>query len=330
MKKATKIEFQMEIEGQGLVNYNGNNPHKRFSREMIVKGAEANNGKFAKENIYKEEIILPDGTKEIKEVYKKIISSNLLRKHILGCENDVNADKLVQNEILRISYLSQDTAIARGYCVLGEKNTDQITVKRSTGVSIVDAEQISNTSTWLETKTQEGKRDKNSLFYQETCGKIEYKTDIFFDIKQLQFISIDDNYDRCAIAERDVNKYIEKIEQRYGKNSAKFGNWATTHNNFIGEQGIVLSGKVVTNVIREIVKRMLDLNIKRAGAYAKTKSLKLALGYAGDKINLNSKKEFFSFNSIEEYDALVKDIEFSIDFMPIDIPTIEKKEKEVK
>ena len=327
MKQATRLEFQLELEGQGLVNYNGDKPHKRFIGDMIVNGKVTGNGAFAKENTYKPQTTPQDGSKKDELISKKIISSNLLRKQILGDENDVNADKLSKIDSLRVAYLSQDNVIARGYCILGRKGTSDDSVKRASAFTILDAEQISDTVTWLETRTTEGERGENSLFFKETCGKIEYKTDVCVDIKQLQFISIDDNYDRCAVSERDVTNYINHLESRYGKDAAKFGNWATTHTNVIGEQGIVLSSKVSTNIIREMVKKMLNIHIQRAGAYAKTKSIKLSIGYKGEALSLNSKPAFFSFNNIEEYDTLVKDVEFGVEFIPVITPTVIRVEK---
>ena len=327
MKKANKIQIEIILNGQGLVNYNGSQVPFRFKDDMKNNGKVSNNGSFAKENIYKTIVLDKDGNEKTSYVYKKIISSNLLRKCILGDENDVNADKLASNDALRVAYLSQDNVIARGYCVLGKSNVD---IKRKSGVSVLDAEQISNTVTWLETRTAEGKRDDTSLFFKETCGEIKYKSNIYIDIKQLQFVSVDDNYDRISLADGDVEPFVKQINKRYGENNAHGGNWATTKTNVIGEQGVVLSNKVVNNIIREIVKKTLDINIKRSGSFAKTESVKIAIGYPGDSINLLSKPNFVEINAIEDYDKLVEDIEFGVDFLPIEVPVIEKIEKKSK
>lgn len=325
--KANKLEILLDLTGQGLVNYNGKEPHDRFYNDMKNNGKKTENGNFAKENIYRKEIVDRDGNK-IKIVEpKKIISSNLLRKEILGDENSVNADVLTSNDRLRVAVLSQDKLIARGHTLLKQK---VINVKRKSCLTVTDAEQTCDAVSWLETKTTSGSKDENSLFFKETCGKIEYQSRIFVDIKQLQFISIDDNYDRMALKETDVEGFINNINKRYGDNNAVLGNWGTTHLNVIGEQGIVLSEKVVSNIIREVIKSTLNIDIKRSGSYAKTSSIKINIGYPGDEINLLSKPKYVEINKMEDYDQLVQNIVFGIDFLPIEAPMIEKTEKSVK
>lgn len=327
MKKiANKIEIELTLGGFGLVNMNGNNPPYRFRNEMIVDGKLAKNGSFGKENVYKQTIIENGEKKEI-YTYKKIISDGLLRKELSGDENSVNADKLMKIDSLRQAYVSQNSTIIRGYMAT---NKQSFSLKRKSAACVTPAEQISNTITWLETKTAEGKRDDTSLFFKETCGEITYQSNILIDVKQLKFMSVDDNYDRLSILEKDVQPIINHINSRYGDGNAVYGNWATTHKNFIGEQGIILSNKVVTTIIRELIERALAIDIRRSGSYAKTVGIKIAIGYAGEPVNLLVKPKFVSINSLADYDKLVEDIEFGVDFLPIVAPTIEKVEKKTK
>lgn len=328
MKKiANKLAIELVIEGKGLVNRNGSLPPERFRKQMLNNGKVTSNGTFGKEVLTEETFIDKDGEINKVKKAKKIISSNLLRKMILGDENQVNADKLVKLDALRASVLSQEKLIARGYCVLDKNNTS---IKRGTGVCVSDAIQISDTITTLETRTSEGLRDETSLFFVENCGDITYQSTIDFDIKHLKFISIDDNYDRMSLLAKDVESYINNIDSRYGEGNAKLGNWGTTHTNLVGEQGIVLSNKVVTNIIREVVIGILGVNIKRSGSYAKTSGVRIGIAYPDDKIGLLIKPNFVTITSIEEYDELVKDIEFGVEFLEIAPPTFPKVEKEVK
>jgi hypothetical protein len=327
MKKiANKMELIVDFEGQGLVNFDGGEIPFRFKSKMTNNGKVASNGRFAKENIYVDKVT-EDGVEKKVYRYEKIMSSNLIRKVILGSDNSVNADKISTNDKLRVAYLAQDLSIARGYCILGKTDTD---IKRRSGVSVTDAKQTSNTVSWLEQKTAEGLRDDTSIFYKETCGDIEYQSKIFYDIKQLQFISCDENYDRVSIASTDIDGVVKAIDARYGEGSATFGNWGTTITNLIGEQGIVLSNKVVTNVMRETIKNILGFEVKRAGSYARIKAVRLAIGYSEDKIVLGSTPTFIDIKSIDEYDKLVEGIEFGVEFLPIEIPVLEKIEKQPK
>ena len=324
--KVNKITVLLEIEGQGLVNYNGSKVPKRFFNDMYddVKKKLNDNGSFGKENSYYSESVDKEGLKKQTIIAKKVISSNLLRKCICGDENSVNADKLMSNPKLRVAHLSQDNVIIRGFASLGKDTT---TLKRKGAITVTNAEQISDTITWLETRTSEGLRDATSLHFKENCGHIKYLSEIIFDIKQLKFISIDDNYDRMSLKDSDVEGFINHINSRYGDDNAKLGNWGTTHLNVIGEQGVVLSNKVAKNIIRETIKKILEIDIKRAGSYARTSALKIAIGYEEEDIDLIIKPKFVSINNMKEYDKLVENLEIGVDFLPIEAPALEKVEK---
>lgn len=326
MSKVNKIFLSLEIKGRGLVNFNGDRPHKRFINQMIHNGNVVKAGSFAKENVYTKEVTDSEGNVKTIDVPKKIISGNLLRKEIMGDENFVNAHKLSSIPSLRVAFLSQDNVIARGFMVVGRS----ISLKRKGGITVTDAEQTSDTVTWVEKRTTEGERNENSYHFRENCGEIEYQSDIIFNVKQLGFISIDDNYDRMSILESDVDGFIKHIDARYGDGNAVFGNWATTHNNVIGEQGVVLSPKVVSNIIRETIKRIFEINITRSSSYAKTKSVKIAFGYEGEDIDLLANPKYVEINSIQEYDKLVEGLEIGVDFIPIEPIKIEKIEKKPK
>jgi len=325
-KPLKKIEIEWGIGGNALVNYNGNRPHKRFKNEMYVNGQMSKNGSFAKEHTYNITSVDENGVTKITELIKKIISENLLRKHVSGDENSVNADKLMLYPELRYKFLSQPNILIKGFAALKK----EINLKCKTGLTVIAAEQTSNTVTWLETRTSEGLRDENSLFFKETCGQISYKSEVIFDLNQIKFLSSDDNYDRAAFKEVDVEGVIKAIDDRYGEGSAKYGNWGTTHLNLIGEQGIVLSSEVVAVCVRETIKRILSFNILRAGAYAKTTSIRISFNYEDDDIDLLAKPKFFDIYKIEDYDNLVSGLQFGTDFISIEAPAIEKIEKKPK
>jgi hypothetical protein len=325
-RKINKIQLLVELKGKGLVNYNGNKVPKRFKNEMYFNGKVTTNGSFAKENLYREIKIDENGVEKIIEIPKKIVSSNLIRKTICGDENLVNADKLINIPKLRTTLLSQDNVIVRGFTAIKNDNN----LKRKSALTVTDAEQTSNTITWLETRTTEGERNDNSLFYKETCGDITYTSEIFFDIKQIQFISMDDNYDRMSLKETDAEDFIANINDRYGDGNATLGNWGTTRLNLIGEQGIVLSNKVVANCIRETIKRIIEINITRAGAYVKTSSIKIAIGHVGDNMDLIKNPKFVDIYNIDDYDKLIENKEIGVDFLPITPPLIEKIVKKIK
>lgn len=307
MKEGLKtLKMSLEIKGRGLVNYNGNEPNihqrKKFFNELVHNGKICENVSFAKENVYKEKLINKEGKEEVRYTSKKVISKGLLRKTIIGLENDVNSDQLTRegSDLLRVNYISQNSLITKGYCILNKAKG--ISLKRASALCTSDAEQTNNAETIIEICTTEGIKDNTSLFYRETCGYITYQADVYINIKQLQFISMDDNYDRAALLESDFEIFSNNIKRRGG--SVKKGKFITSHDNLVGEYGIVLSDNIVYKCVRDIMEKILSFNIKRAGSYAEFASLHIIIG--NDKIEIKT---------ITDFDKL--GLYFNVDFKEI-------------
>ena len=330
-KKSTlkSLELILNLKGFGLVNFNSTKPNiAQYQKYYQHK----NNGKyddnilFAKENIYKNITSDTKGDKIITYISKKKISAGLVRKTILGDENEVNSSQLSEDTSLRLLFHSQPLIVARGWMTTVEKakNKDipdkkpkpkegeedkevaekgQI-LKRASGISVIDAEQTCNAEITLETCTREGKKDGTSYYLKEACGEIKYSTTILFDIKKLQFVSIDDNFDRLSMFERDVDEYIKKIDS-YGKGNAKKGRFRTSHDNLIGEQGIKLSNEFVYLIIKKTIERILNFRILKATGNALFESL---------QIKLNN--ELIDIKTIDDFNNL--NLEFGCEFENLD------------
>lgn len=88
----------------------------------------------------------------------------------------------------------------------------------------------------------------------------------------------------------------EMFKQHYGVTihyqKGFFSSTTQTYSDSIGEQGILFDDKFVIFLIKEQVKRLLHVNIKRAESYALTKKLKL-------KFNRGTTKPFDENDWIE-------------------------------
>lgn len=325
MKRLQSLSAKLYLKGHGLVNYNGSTPtleqNNRFYHILKHDGVINDNCSFAKEHVYNVNGNL---------IIKKIIDSNLLRKVSIGDELEPIAKIISENSSLKLKFLSKLNMIARGWMyslekekkineekevpkktktdsktstlVEEEKKEKGIIIKRKSGVMITDAEQICGAITSMILKTKDGKKDKNSIFYKESCGEIHYMSEIKFDVKQLQLISIDDNYERMAIFEKEVNEYILNLNKQGYK--ATKGNYSTTHENLVGEQAIILEDKAVYDMIRIVIEKILNIDIQRAGAYARTKKFVLILDEKEEEIK-----------TIEDFDKLK--LNFGCDFKEI-------------
>lgn len=326
MEKLITLNGKIYIQGKGLVNYNGSEPtsdqRRRFYNFLQHNGKINKNCKFGKEHTYKiEKYDSEKKESKIETIVKKIIDANLLRKTILGSENDVIPNIISNNPSLKLKYLSQLGMIARGWMFTLDKsknstdvmlnngknskkeadeNNDDSTetkergvvIKRKSGITITDAEQICGAVTEMKVCSKEGERDSNSLFYNETCGDIRYMSEVYFDIKQLQFISIDDNFDRMSIFERESEDYINNLKSN--GYIAQKGLFKTVEDNLIGEQGILLPENCVYDQIRLAIDKILKIKISRANAYAKIE--KFVLEIDGKEVEIKTIQDFDNLN----------------------------------
>ncbi len=334
-KQLKSLEFRLNLKGEGLVNYNGNKPNESQKKRFynILKddsGKTYDNVLYAKEVISKTTSVNSNGENVDDYIVKKKISNNLVRKAILGDEDDntPTTQMISDNEDIRIILHTQPLNIARGWMVTLEKskNSDldslkknppkekldkngkvkevkeKVTgdvLKRVSALSVSHAIQTCNQVTTMDVHSKTGERDATSFFYKETCGEIYYQSKVFIDVKKLQFLSLDDNFDRASFYEKDATKVIDTIKNNGG--DAKKGRFRTSRRNLVGECGIVLSNDFVKKSIREVVEKMLNFEIRRAGSYAVLDSLTLKLD---DKD--------VTIKTIEDFDNL--NLEFGCDF----------------
>lgn len=335
-----ELKLELTLQGNGVFNYNGTKPNvsqrNRYENSNFSfykeNGEANNNGSFGKENLYFK--LDENGQKQYD--YYKIISSNLMRKLILGENNSMTTLMLLSNEDFLISEITSMEKILRGYLILEKKGSEadedesddnektskkskkteekttkkpSISFKRKSPVSVSSAQQIKLGETMaepqMETLVKEGDRDKTSLFYKETIGELKYKSDIFVDIKNLQFVSMDENQDRVALSDQYADKYITKIKTTYSDcfdvNEIKRGKFITTRprigNPFVSEQGINFGTSFSNFAVRYLIEKILDIKSTRSNSYVEFDSLKLIVGKGKNKIEYN-------INQIEDFDKL--------------------------
>lgn len=124
---------------------------------------------------------------------------------------------------------------------------------------------------------QAGERDSSSFYSKTTFGDTKYTSYGSISIEQLQFISLDKKFDRCAMVIKEgqgeevaqaVQKYIQSLNPDLKPQ-------ATFHQNYVrggtifeeGENGILLNNDAVKALIEYTLQMISELSIRQAKSY---------------------------------------------------------------
>lgn len=276
-KKVKNILFKLDIKGNGVVNFDSGDQKYLWNKNAEKAGLEFishNNVSFAKKNWYKNE----DSIEK-----KLIISSNCLRHNIFIDELEVYSPETAIDDHLLMSMIASPALISRGYMSLTKGETS---VKRSSALCITDAEQTNGAISSIQTfarsgaKTQDEAKSDNTFFKKETVGYVTYSAKGNIDLMKLQFISCDEVFDRLAF-DPDFFEEYSQILRGYMPDFTSDIRYYQSNSSVINipEYGVLLSPKNIQFLVKDLLKRMLRLSIRKTSAYAETDKLKFKLVY---------------------------------------------------
>lgn len=272
-KELKTLDIKVTLKGQGIVNYDGEvnlyDLHsKGFYKELEAKNSNYKIGKF---NIFCDE----EGNyhKELK------ISSNCMKLHLLG-ESHINDVVHFQYPQIAGQLLSNPFYYMRGYMHTTKGDSG---IKKSTCLTVLDA--ISkNACTKMDIFTRSGSKDSvqedkksTSLYNKETTGENEYTCKMIFDVKQAQFSSIDNIFDRQAIPTEvwEGGYLAQGYEKNYGRIPYTQGVYKSTEC-YTGENGLLFDDEYINYLIKELLHKIFKLEIKRGDAVVRTEKVEIA------------------------------------------------------
>jgi len=267
------VLIKMELEGNGIVNRDSSGQKYIIDAFDIknLKGHKSNNNVlYAKKNFYKDE----DGNVS----YKIKISRDALMHDIF--KNDIISQNpnVVHHDASLYSYIASPISILRGYLFANKTET----IKRDGVITLCDAEQTDGALSSIEVCSRSGQKEEdkdvvdNSLFFKETVGDIKYLTTGNLDLTKLQFITCDNVFGRYSFNPDKFGLFKEFLTKNLPNFSSELDYYQLTGSAIdIPEYGVLLSNENVIFLVKEALKRMLGLNIKRKDAYARVSSLKI-------------------------------------------------------
>ena len=264
------VDFKIKALGHGVVNWNGpTNLAQEDGRTVDnhtmpkLRGYTNLSGKVKNTGYqYRKEPTDIDFKKN--PLY---ISQNCVRHHLfrdqaydLHFAKDKNLEKVI----------ASITGLIRGYVVPSSQ------CKRTSPLLIEDfVDQLGNGN--FEQFGQAGERDSSSFFSKTTFGDTEYLSYGSISIEQLQFISLDNKFDRAAmiIQEGQGEKVAQLVEDYIKSLNSQLSPRAVFHKNYVrngtifeeGENGILLNQDAMQIIVDTTIQKIEELSIRQAKSY---------------------------------------------------------------
>ena len=265
------VDFKVTALGHGVVNWNGpttltGDGGKTVDNHTLPKlrGYTNLTGKVKEDTGYQYK-------KEATDIdFKKTplyISQNCIRHHLFRDQAfDIHyaAEKSLQGVLASV------TGLIRGFVVPSSQ------CKRTSPLLMEDfVDELGNGN--FEQFGQAGERDSSSFFSKTTFGDTKYTSYGSISIEQLQFISLDKKFDRCAMVIKDGQgeEVAQAVQDFIQTLSPNFSPQAIFHPNYVrggtifeeGEQGILLNEDAIQALVEYALKMIGELSIRQAKSY---------------------------------------------------------------
>ena len=281
MQKVTgikSVDFKIRAFGHGVVNWNGpttlSNEGRTVDNHTLPKlrGYTNLTGKVKDETGYKYKKEATDIDFQKNPLY---ISQNCIRHHLF---RDQAFDLHFAAEKSLEQVLASLTGLIRGYVVPASQ------CKRTSPLLLEDfVDQLGNGN--FEQFGQAGERDSSSFFSKTTFGDTEYISYGSISIEQLEFISLDNKFDRAAMIIKDNQgqAVAQKVQDFIQSLAPERNPKATFHANYVrkgtiyqeGEVGILLDQVAIDILIKTTLELISNLSIRQAKGYMYVDSIEV-------------------------------------------------------
>lgn len=299
MEKITgirSVDFKITALGHGVVNWNGptnlSNEGTTVDNHTLPKlrGYTNLTGRIKEETGYKYKKEATDIDFKDTPLY---ISQNCIRHHLFRSQAfDLHYAK--EKDLTPV--IASITGLIRGFVVPSSQ------CKRTSALLLEDFvdelgngnfEQMARSGKKSDkegAKEVDGKKIKakksNSFFSKTTFGDTKYTSYGSISIEQLQFISLDNKFDRAAmqnITEGKGEKVAEQVQAFIKSLNPALNPKATFHPNYVrvgtifreGERGILLDEVAIKILVDETLEMLQNLSIRQAKGYMYVDSLEV-------------------------------------------------------
>lgn len=302
-KNVKTIGFNVTFEGKGSVNNDSTDQRWVLSKLGLVGGGvPEKNTVFAKKHFIEDE----DGNAK----FNFKVSQECIRHDMYKDCMEFHDVRLGFIESIFYRAIAQKAFIERGYMFASKGQT----VRKKSVFTITDAiSEGLHSTVIMDTHSKSGERDKTSFYTKENVPNDTYHAEGMINLGEMQFISNDIAYDRNAVGvvggSTNEKIYLDALNEEFGENpkfdfyymkqSISKDEWA--------EEGVLLGKKAVDTMTKDIIKRIMNINITRTGSFFKFKGIELNVITEDNpdgvtiKIENPSDIDEYTFNYAEKY-----------------------------
>lgn len=283
MEKITgikSVDFKITALGHGVVNWNGPTTLSSEGRTVDnhtlpkLRGYTNLTGKVKDETGYKYKKEATDIDFKETPLY---ISQNCIRHHLFR-EQAFDLHYAAEKNLEKV--LASITGLIRGYVVPSSqcKRTSPLLVE-----DFVDQlgngnfEQFGRAGSKEKEVTKKGDEKSSTFFSKTTFGDTKYISYGSISLEQLQFISLDNKFDRAAMIIKDdqgeniaqaIEDYIKSLNPSLSPKAIFHPNYVRRGTIFeIGEVGILLNQDAMRALIETTLEMLRNLSIRQAKSY---------------------------------------------------------------
>jgi len=307
--KIKQILLDIELTGNGIVNFDSNDQKKIWNYESRVNGNKNkfttphNNVKYAKKNYYRDD----NGVLG----YKIKLSGDVVKKAVFADDAVATNGTIQHHKALLNAYIGSIIGMVRGYLFINDKKNPH---KKKSPLTITDAEQTNNAESVMEITTRSGeKKIKTSeddggdttFTMQENIGHVDYQALGNIDLSQIQFISGDSIFDRKAFNPDDFELLSLVMGRTLPSGTPKLGYYTLKSSSIdMPEYGLSLQNNDVVFLVKETLKRILNIEIMRAKAFTRISNLRIKLVTKATEDIYNKEEGWITIKSEKDVDNL--------------------------
>lgn len=286
MKETKNILVKVFLKGKGVVNFDSN-------EYIIKKQVERSTGNYYKndnvaiaKSAYQKRVdengkLILDKDGNVIVDRKLKISTDCFRHAMFMNDSETATSTKYLNDMSMAHYISSPEGLARGFMNINNtdnKDKKDNKVNKKTALNLLDFESDDAVIT-LSIGTRSGEKESlsedkksNSLFYKETVGEAHYKSCGNIDFKQLEFMAIDDIFERQACPSRLLESGIleQAFYNHYKRVPYTIGHYNASHSltKQESEYGLHFDQEFRKQMAYEILIRILQTKIWRRGSVA--------------------------------------------------------------
>jgi len=327
MGKIKNILLDVDFDGFGLVNMDSN------SQRFMYNGTKKHKHLMSRhENVTYSKKVFTGSGEDLD--FKIKVSSECIRKNMFESELISQTANIVANDALLYSFVGSPMAVIRGYLFADKEET----IKRSSPLNLTDAVQTCDAMPYLETCSRSGEKAKKTdeddaagttYFFKENVGEIKYSSKGAIDLQELSFVSCDNVYgrfgfnpDKFSLLKQFMSLRMENFNSELGYHQLK------TSIIDIPEYGFIFSNENKKFLVKEILMKILGLDISKKSSFFKTSGFRIKLVENPLVDTYNNKDGWITIKSEEDIDNL--SIDFEEFYELVDLETAKLKRVKIE